>query len=122
MKFSKGETVSHIGFRYQDQWCWTGMNGKGQWGVFPNAFVEGLCDGAFGGTGMQKKSRLPCLGLGRRKSRNEAAVQGRKTSILSTSSGGNGGGGAGGQPGLEVVGSPISSQGNGGSRFGTSPR
>lgn len=38
------ETIKNIGFPYQDFWCWSGMNSKGKYGLFPACFVENLVD------------------------------------------------------------------------------
>jgi hypothetical protein len=110
LKFSKGETITHIGYRFQDHWCWTGQNAKGQWGLFPNAFVDNLHDGGLFSMspGSIKKgglsSRIPSFPLGRHKSSNKHE---RKPSIMSTSSGGSGNSMVQHQPGLEVVQSPV---------------
>jgi hypothetical protein len=100
LKFNKGDTITHIGFKYQDQWCWTGQNEKGQWGIFPNAFVDNLHDRGLFSTspGSIKKGSLSSkIGLGRHRSSNKHE---RKSSIKSTSSGGSY---TKLQPGLEVV-------------------
>lgn len=105
LKFSKGDTITHIGFKYQDQWCWTGQNSKGQWGLFPNAFVDQLHDRGVFGTrpGSTKKSsissKMPSFSLGR----NKSSKHERKGSIVSTSSGESR---HSFQPGLEVVQTP----------------
>jgi hypothetical protein len=119
LKFTKGETITHIGFKYQDQWCWTGQNAKGQWGLFPNAFVDNLHDGGMlpNSSRSIKKgsltSRMTTLSLGRHKSSNKHE---RKTSMKSTSSGGSGNSSL--QAGLEVVQSPVqASSPSGSSRF-----
>lgn len=44
LKFSRGDKITHIGYTFQDQWCWSGQK-DGKWGLFPSAFVEGLQDG-----------------------------------------------------------------------------
>jgi hypothetical protein len=105
-----------VGYTFQDQWCWSGQNGKGKWGLFPAVFVSGLQEatGGVGGKGQSKGQSSPSspsvksgLGLrigsfpiGRmRSSRGE-----RSGSVVSTGSGSgmsNGSGNA--QPGLEVV-------------------
>jgi hypothetical protein len=103
LKFNKGETVSHIGFKYQDQWCWTGQNAKGQWGIFPNSFVDNLHDRSLSNTGpasIKKGSLSSKIGLGRHRSSNKHE---RKASMKSTSSGGSF---TSLQPGLEVVQTP----------------
>ncbi|KAH7328318.1 hypothetical protein B0I35DRAFT_473047 [Stachybotrys elegans] len=40
LKFSKGETISNINWAYIDHWCWSGVNAKGKWGIFPQAFID----------------------------------------------------------------------------------
>jgi hypothetical protein len=126
LKFSKGETITHIGFKYQDQWCWTGKNAKGQWGLFPNAFADNLHDsGLFTtGPGSVKKgsltSRIVGSPLSRYRSSNKGLTKGsheRKASTRSTSSSGSGTSSVL-QPGLEVVQSPVQpSSPSGSSRF-----
>ncbi|KAE9370685.1 hypothetical protein N431DRAFT_343674 [Stipitochalara longipes BDJ] len=122
LKFSKGDTITHIGFKFQDQWCWTGKNAKGQWGLFPNAFVESLHDrGVFGTSpGSVKKnslsSKMPSFSIGRNKSSSKHE---RKTSIMSNSSGESR---ISLQPGLEVVQAPSPTHQTPSSRFpSTSP-
>jgi hypothetical protein len=44
LNFSKKEKITHIGFPYEDFWCWSGMNAKGKWGLFPREYVTGLID------------------------------------------------------------------------------
>ncbi len=118
LKFSKGETITHIGYRFQDQWCWTGQNAKGQWGLFPSAYVNNLHDGGLfsSSPGSIKKSglssRMGSFPLGRHKSSNKHE---RKSSILSTSSGESRNSAVQAQPGLEVAQSPSHSSSS--SRF-----
>jgi hypothetical protein len=45
LKFLKGERITHIGYTFQDHWCWSGQTAKGKWGFFPAVFVERLHDG-----------------------------------------------------------------------------
>lgn len=40
LSFDKGETIRNVGWLYQDHWCWTGMNAKGKFGVFPASHVD----------------------------------------------------------------------------------
>ncbi|KAI5463471.1 hypothetical protein BGZ63DRAFT_402774 [Mariannaea sp. PMI_226] len=40
LKFERNEVLSNIGWTYRDHWCWSGMNSKGTWGIFPKAFVD----------------------------------------------------------------------------------
>lgn len=42
LKFSKGEKISAVAFTLQEQWCWSGQNSKGKWGLFPSVFVTDL--------------------------------------------------------------------------------
>lgn len=44
LAFKKKERITHISYPYQDFWCWSGMNSKGKWGLFPREFVDGLTD------------------------------------------------------------------------------
>lgn len=130
LKFSKGDRISSVGYTFQDQWCWSGQTGAGnksRWGLFPAAFVEGLVEdrGAANGKlgtspGSLKQSGglgLGSLGsiIGRHKSSKGHGHE-RSASMRSSGSTGSGGnGGLGGmvaiQPGLEVVQSPIHSNG-----------
>jgi hypothetical protein len=57
LSFGKKEKIIHIGFPFQDMWCWTGQNSKGKWGLFPADFMEGLNES---------------LDIGRRGSENKA--------------------------------------------------
>lgn len=112
LRLSKGERIGCIGFTYQDQWCWSGQNGKGKWGLFPAVFVEDLQDAGEMGTSPKLSSsagksgfgligRMPSFPLSRRKSVKQQA--GSRSS--NESSGGAGGVGGVGQQqaGLEVV-------------------
>lgn len=38
--FDKGETIANVGWLYKDHWCWSGMNAKGRFGVFPRSHVK----------------------------------------------------------------------------------
>jgi hypothetical protein len=42
--FSKKDKITHIAYPYQEFWCWSGMNSKGKWGIFPKDYVDGLAD------------------------------------------------------------------------------
>jgi hypothetical protein len=44
LHFSKRERITHIAYPYQEFWCWSGMNSKGKWGIFPKDYVDGLVD------------------------------------------------------------------------------
>lgn len=44
LTFKKKERITHISYPYQDFWCWSGMNSRGKWGLFPREFMEGLID------------------------------------------------------------------------------
>jgi hypothetical protein len=44
LSFNKKERITHIAYPYQEFWCWSGMNSKGKWGIFPKDFVDGLID------------------------------------------------------------------------------
>jgi hypothetical protein len=46
LSFNKKERITHISYPYQDFWCWSGMNSKGKWGLFPREFMDGLIDTA----------------------------------------------------------------------------
>ena len=39
LAFDKGDTLTNIGWLYRDHWCWSGMNSRGKYGVFPRAYV-----------------------------------------------------------------------------------
>jgi hypothetical protein len=132
LSFKKGERIGCVGYTFQDQWCWSGQIGTGsksKFGLFPAAFVEGLREDV-GGSGNTKLGSSPGsvrmggglgggLGLGRIGSgfglgRNKSS-RGHERSASVRSSGSTGSGGLGGlvavQPGLEVVQSPIHSNG-----------
>ncbi|PQE22861.1 SH3 domain-containing protein [Rutstroemia sp. NJR-2017a BBW] len=79
LRFARGERILCVGFTSQDQWCWSGCNSKGKWGLFPSSFVENLTstDGSISGmksgvgssaTGGKEKEggRLGFGGLGSR--------------------------------------------------------
>ncbi|KAG5974341.1 hypothetical protein E4U55_008230 [Claviceps digitariae] len=40
LKFDKGDTITNIGWEHPDHWCWCGMNAKGHWGIFPQAYID----------------------------------------------------------------------------------
>lgn len=40
LAFNKGEVLTNIGWSHQDHWCWSGMNSKGRFGLFPRSFIE----------------------------------------------------------------------------------
>lgn len=44
LSFNKKERITHIAYPYQEFWCWSGMNSKGKWGIFPKDFLDGLVD------------------------------------------------------------------------------
>jgi hypothetical protein len=44
LSFSKKEKITNIGYPYQDFWCWSGKNARGQWGLFPRDFVHDPID------------------------------------------------------------------------------
>jgi hypothetical protein len=111
LKFSKGERIMCIGYSFQDQWCWSGQNSKGKWGIFPRAFVDNLVDGTKMGIAMSPGSvrshgfaSKMSFSLGRKSSRQDRAE--RSLSIRSTGSGGSVGMIMETQPGLEVATSP----------------
>ena len=103
LKIAKGERISCVGYSFQDQWCWSGRNEKGKWGLFPSAFVDGLREERrLLGTspGSVKKSRMGSFPIGRKKSvRPEMMPLGMSP----------GGAAMLNQPGLEVVRSSSSS-------------
>lgn len=128
LKFSKGDKISSVGYTFQDQWCWSGQIGTGsksKFGLFPAAFVEGLREDVGGGVGNGKLGSSPGIvkigsglglgslgsrigsGLGRNKSSRGHERSASVRSSGSTSSGGM----VAVQPGLEVVQSPIHSNG-----------
>ncbi|ODA76358.1 hypothetical protein RJ55_08204 [Drechmeria coniospora] len=40
LRFDKNETITNIGWTKAEHWCWSGINAKGQWGIFPRAFID----------------------------------------------------------------------------------
>lgn len=42
LAFDRGDTIRNVGWLYQDHWCWTGVNSKGKFGVFPSSHVDHL--------------------------------------------------------------------------------
>ncbi|KAM0431849.1 hypothetical protein ACHAPT_005101 [Fusarium lateritium] len=40
LKFEKDEIITNISWSYQEHWCWSGVNAKGKWGIFPQAFMD----------------------------------------------------------------------------------
>jgi hypothetical protein len=44
LHFSKKDRITHIAYPYQEFWCWSGMNSKGKWGIFPKDYLDGLID------------------------------------------------------------------------------
>jgi hypothetical protein len=128
LKFSKGDKISSVGYTFQDQWCWSGQIGTGsksKFGLFPAAFVEGLREDIGGGVGNGKLGSSPGsvkigggLGLGSLGSRigsglgRKKSSRGHERSASVRSSGSTSSGGmVAVQPGLEVVQSPIHSNG-----------
>lgn len=113
LKFSKGDKITCIGYVFVDQWCWSGQDKKGRWGIFPRAFVENLVDGTklamSTSPGSVRSSgfgsRMTSFSLGRKSSRQERTE--RSMSIRSTGSNGSVGVIMEGQPGLEVAPSPT---------------
>lgn len=113
LKFSKGDKIMCIGYSFVDQWCWSGQDKKGRWGIFPRAFVENLSDGTTlamsTSPGSVRNSvfgsRMTSFSLGRKTSRQERTE--RSMSIRSNGSNGSVGMIMEGQPGLEVAPSPT---------------
>lgn len=106
LKFSRGDKISHIGYTFYDQWCWSGQTKNGKWGLFPMAFVEGLRDGGTSmGSPVSVKSGL--MGLRKFGSMSSSfpisrsGKSGRSASVRSGSSGNVPS--VKPQPGLEVV-------------------
>lgn len=91
LKFSKGDRITTIGYRFVDQWCWSGQTSKGKYGLFPSAFVRDLQDSATTlprpGTARSSNSKsafssiMPSLSMSRNKSKHE-----RSGSVKSTGS------------------------------------
>jgi hypothetical protein len=109
LQFKKGERLSNIGYTFQDQWCWSGQNARGKWGLFPAAFVDHLQDSrnvAPSPSPVSVKTRIGSFQIGSL-GRNKSSRQERSGSIRSTGSDGSANGMVQGQPGLEVVQSPI---------------
>ncbi|KFA75805.1 hypothetical protein S40288_07786 [Stachybotrys chartarum IBT 40288] len=40
LRFDKNEVITNINWAYIDHWCWSGINAKGKWGIFPQAFID----------------------------------------------------------------------------------
>ncbi|KAH8839189.1 hypothetical protein MCOR27_005826 [Pyricularia oryzae] len=40
LKFDKGEIITDIGWVHPGHWCWSGVNAKGKWGIFPRSHIE----------------------------------------------------------------------------------
>lgn len=122
LKFSKGDTITNIGYTFQDQWCWSGCTNKGRnWGVFPQAFVENLHEGGplssspsvrhrFG-----LKGRMPSLPLSKSPT-SSTPIHNRQPSVRSTSSSGSNNNAGHHQSGLEVVQSPVQASSSSGWR------
>ncbi|CAG8955148.1 hypothetical protein HYFRA_00007163 [Hymenoscyphus fraxineus] len=90
LKFSKGDRITMIGYRFIDQWCWSGQNTKGKWGLFPAAFVRDLQDSAGSlpplgpsRSSSSKSAFSSIMSMTRNKSKHE-----RSGSVKSTGSGG----------------------------------
>ncbi|CAG8979504.1 hypothetical protein HYALB_00013297 [Hymenoscyphus albidus] len=90
LKFSKGDRINMIDYRFIDQWCWSGQNTKGKWGLFPAAFVRDLQDSAGSlpqlgpsRSSSSKSAFSSIMSMTRNKSRHE-----RSGSVKSTGSGG----------------------------------
>ncbi|RFU34857.1 hypothetical protein B7463_g1487, partial [Scytalidium lignicola] len=104
LSFKKGDTITSIGYIFQDQWCWSGKNSKGKWGMFPSAFVEGLREGAASNVGLSSSpssfkhgsfgSRMPSFPI---RNRSGSKTENRAPSSASR------GQTSPSQPGLEVV-------------------
>ncbi|KAH8802728.1 hypothetical protein F5884DRAFT_480362 [Xylogone sp. PMI_703] len=99
LSFKKGDTITNIGYIFQDQWCWSGKNSKGKWGVFPSAFVSGLREVApdSAGSGSSPRgfgSRMPSFPM-RNRNGNRIEQQSPPNTVRGTPSPN--------QPGLEVV-------------------
>lgn len=113
LKFSKGDKISSVGYSFLDQWCWSGSTSKGKWGLFPSAFVEdlkdigGLPSPATAPRGFGLISRMPSFPL----SRNRSHRQERAASVRSTGSN-ESRPSSSAQPGLELVTTASSSEGN----------
>jgi hypothetical protein len=110
LKFSKGDRITCIGYTFQDQWCWSGQNSRGKFGLFPAVFTEKLQDGGrLGSSAGSSKgigfARIPSFPLGRHKSKQE-----KSPSIKDSACSSNGSQGRPSQPGLEVVAFGMSHQ------------
>ncbi|KJZ79231.1 hypothetical protein HIM_01382 [Hirsutella minnesotensis 3608] len=40
LKFDRHETITNILWPHAEHWCWSGINAKGKWGIFPRAFID----------------------------------------------------------------------------------
>lgn len=40
LAFDKGETIKNVAWLERDHWCWSGMNSKGKFGIFPRSHVK----------------------------------------------------------------------------------
>ena len=38
--FDKGDTITNVGWIFNEHWCWSGTNRKGQLGIFPRSHVR----------------------------------------------------------------------------------
>ncbi|KKA28925.1 hypothetical protein TD95_002485 [Thielaviopsis punctulata] len=40
LKFDRGDTITQIAWVARGHWCWSGVNAKGKWGIFPASHVD----------------------------------------------------------------------------------
>ncbi|KAK5660294.1 hypothetical protein OQA88_12834 [Cercophora sp. LCS_1] len=40
LKFDRGEVITGVSYPDKGFWCWSGVNAKGKWGIFPKDWVE----------------------------------------------------------------------------------
>lgn len=117
LQLKKGELITGIGYTFHDAWCWSGQTAKGKkFGLFPAAFVERCQDGgqlSSSATSLKSSSTLRSkfggFSLSRNKSSkmHEAPPRHERSPSLRSSGSGSGPILVKGQPGLEVVASPI---------------
>ncbi|KAM0325474.1 hypothetical protein ACHAQA_007461 [Verticillium albo-atrum] len=79
LRFDKGEVVTNITWSAEEHWCWSGKNAKGQWGLFPQIFVDSNTVRELGQSGRAADRRASGTNWG-------WLTGGRKGSLLAPSS------------------------------------
>lgn len=80
LSFGKKDKIIHVGYSYQEHWCWSGQNSKGKWGLFPSSFVENLTEAERHPTGGLNPKGSKEIGPGSLSSVNSLGVDGRASS------------------------------------------